>query len=82
MRFRAAWYALVVIALVLILFELFFRFRYVHAGDRVWRIDRLTERACLVTIGDAVCSGATAPSAAPPPAPTSNPLLKPPTPPP
>jgi hypothetical protein len=56
MRCRAAWYALIAIAVVLILFELFFRYRYVRAGDQVWRIDRVTEQACLVRIGSAICS--------------------------
>jgi len=56
MRYRAAWYALIAIALIVIIFELFFRFRYVRAGDQVWRIDRITEQACLVRIGGAICS--------------------------
>lgn len=56
MRYRAAWYALIAIAVVLILFELFFRYRYVRAGDQVWRIDRVTEQACLVRIGSPICS--------------------------
>ena len=76
MRYRAAWYALVAIAIVVILFELFFRYRYVRAGDQVWRIDRVTEQACLVRIGSAICSG----SPAPPPTPRlRNPYLVPPT---
>jgi hypothetical protein len=56
MRYRAAWYALIAIALVVIIFELFFRYRYVGAGNRVWRIDRVTEQACLVRVGSAICS--------------------------
>jgi hypothetical protein len=63
MRYRAAWYALIAIALVVIIFELFFRYRYVGAGNRVWRIDRVTEQACLVRVGSAICS-----SSAPAPA--------------
>jgi hypothetical protein len=77
MRYRAAWYALVAIAIVLILFELFFRYRYVRAGDQVWRIDRVTEQACLVRIGSAICSSATAAGATP--RPRINPYLVPPT---
>jgi hypothetical protein len=56
MSYRAAWYTFAVLAIVVILFELFFRFRYEAAGNRLWRIDRLTEHACLVRIGNAVCS--------------------------
>lgn len=55
-RFKGAWYAFGLLAVVLILFELFFRFRYVEAGNRLWRIDRITERACLVQIGEAMCA--------------------------
>jgi hypothetical protein len=54
--YRAAWYVFGVLAVLVILFELFFRFRYVQAGNRVWRIDRITERACLVQVGDALCA--------------------------
>jgi hypothetical protein len=53
---RPAWYVFGVLAILVILFELFFRFRYERAGDRLWRIDRLTERACVVSVGDAICS--------------------------
>jgi hypothetical protein len=56
MRFSGAWYAFGLLAVVVILFELFFRFRYEEAGNRLWRIDRITERACLVQIGDAICA--------------------------
>jgi hypothetical protein len=56
MRYRTAWYALITVALIVIIFELFLRYRYVHAGDQVWRIDRVTEQACLVRVGSAVCS--------------------------
>jgi hypothetical protein len=61
-QYKTAWYALVAVAIVLILFELFFRYRYLAAGNRLWRIDRLTEKACIVRVGDALCS---APSSAP-----------------
>lgn len=53
--YRAAWYVFAALAIIVVIFELFFRFRYVNAGNRVWRIDRITERACLVQIGDALC---------------------------
>ena len=82
MRYKAAWYALIAIAVVLIVFELFFRYRYVQAGDQVWRIDRVTERACLVRVGSADCAAA-APGAAPPRTAsrmTANPYLASPTP--
>jgi hypothetical protein len=78
MQNKAAWYAFGFLALVVVLFDLFFRFRYEQAGDRLWRIDRISERACLVQIGDANCS--------PPPAdratlkPARNPYLASPTP--
>ena len=56
MPFRTAWYVFVALVVVVLLFELFFRYRYVHAGNQLWRIDRLTERACLVQVGEAMCS--------------------------
>lgn len=59
MRYRSAWYALAAVAAVLLLFELFFRYRYVRAGDQLWRIDRVTEHACLVRVGDALCGDST-----------------------
>jgi hypothetical protein len=65
MQYKSAWYALIVVAIVLIIFELFFRYRYVHAGGQLWRIDRVTEQACLVRIGDAMCSPSTVPVGAP-----------------
>jgi len=82
MQYRAAWYALIAIAVVVIVFELFFRYRYVRAGDQLWRIDRVTEQACLVRVGNADCAsdagGAPAPRAAP--RTTANPYLASPTP--
>ncbi len=82
MRYRAAWYALVAIAVVVILFELFFRYRYVRAGDQVWRIDRVTEQACLVRIGNADCAAGAAAATRPRAAPRAaqNPYLASPTP--
>jgi hypothetical protein len=53
--YRPAWYVFAVLALIIIVFELFFRFRYINAGNHLWRIDRITERACLVQIGEALC---------------------------
>ncbi|HEY6327155.1 MAG TPA: hypothetical protein VIW73_11655 [Candidatus Cybelea sp.] len=81
MRFKAAWYALIAIAVVVIVFELFFRYRYVRAGDQLWRIDRVTEQACLVRVGNADCAAAAA-GATPRAAPrmTLNPYLASPTP--
>jgi len=78
MQFRGAWYAFGALALVLILFELFFRFRYEQTGSRLWRVDRLTERACLVKIGDAICSAP--PAARPTIRPARNPYFASPTP--
>lgn len=82
MRYRAAWYALIAIAVVVIVFELFFRYRYVHAGDQVWRIDRVTEQACLVRVGAADCTSGATTAAAPRVAPRTpaNPYLASPTP--
>ncbi len=56
MQYRAAGYALIALAIILILFDLFLRYRYVAAGNEVWRIDRVTEKACIVRLGDAICS--------------------------
>lgn len=56
MPFRVAWYIFAAIVAVVLLFELFFRYRYEPAGRALWRIDRLTERACLVQVGEALCS--------------------------
>jgi hypothetical protein len=82
MQYKAAWYALIAIAVVVIVFELFFRYRYVRAGDELWRIDRVTERACLVRVGNADCTSgattATVPHAAT--RTTANPYLASPTP--
>jgi hypothetical protein len=82
MRYRAAWYALIAIAVVVIVFELFFRYRYVRAGDQLWRIDRVTEQACLVRVGSADCAAGSTTAAAPRPAPRApqNPYLASPTP--
>jgi hypothetical protein len=82
MRYKAAWYALIAIAVVLIVFELFFRYRYVRAGDQVWRIDRVTEQACLVRVGSADCASGAANAATPRAAPRAmaNPYLASPTP--
>jgi hypothetical protein len=78
-RYRAAWYALAAVAVVVILFELFFRYRYVAAGNHLWRIDRVTERACVVRVGEPICSEASAPHVARAAAP-QNPYLASPTP--
>ncbi len=82
MRYKAAWYALIAVAVVLIVFELFFRYRYVSAGDNVWRIDRVTEQACLVRAGNADCASGPTAAAAPRIAPkvNVNPYLASPTP--
>ena len=82
MQYKPAWYALIAIAVVVIVFELFFRYHYVHAGDQVWRIDRVTEQACLVRVGSADCASAAVGAAAPRAAPqvTQNPYLASPTP--
>jgi len=78
MRYRSAWYALIAIAVVVLVFELFFRYHYVRAGDRLWRIDRVTEQACLVRVGNADCAGPATAAAAPRAA--QNPYLASPTP--
>lgn len=56
MTFRTAWYIFGVVALGILIFELFFRYHYVEAGNRLWRLDRVTEQACLVRVGEAICS--------------------------
>jgi hypothetical protein len=65
MPIRTVWYVFAAIVVVVLIFELFFRYRYVHAGNQLWRIDRVTERACLVQIGEAICSPPPAPRVAP-----------------
>jgi hypothetical protein len=54
--YHTAWYVFLGLAAIVIIFELFFRFRYIQAGNHLWRIDRITEQACLVQIGDARCA--------------------------
>jgi uncharacterized membrane protein YadS len=73
---------LIAFAVVVIVFELFFRYRYVRAGEQLWRIDRVTEQSCLVRVGGAVCGSETAAAAAPRAAArvTANPYLASPTP--
>lgn len=56
MEYRPLGFALIALAIVLILFDVFFRYRFIVAGDRVWRIDRVTDQACIVRVGDAICS--------------------------
>jgi len=82
MRYRAAWYALIAIAVVVIVFELFFRYHYAQGGDRLWRIDRVTEQACLVRVGAPDCAAGAAAATGPRAAPRAaqNPYLASPTP--
>ncbi len=47
-------YAGLAIAAFLI-FQFFFRYAYVNADGKLWRIDRLTQQSCVVTVGHAVC---------------------------
>jgi len=59
-RVLLAVLALVVVAFV---FQVFLRYTYLHEGARLVRIDRLTQHACLVSLG----------SRPPPPSQTPNP---------
>jgi len=43
---RSALYAAGAVVLFLFAFEFFFRYQYVSANGRVWRIDRLTQQTC------------------------------------
>jgi len=45
-----------------LLFQLFFRYQYLTADGVTWRIDRLTQQTCRVSIGQAQCM-ASSPSA-------------------
>jgi hypothetical protein len=58
---RAAQWALYAVAGVVAaaaIFQLFFRYQYLEAQGALWRVDRLTQQTCQVTIGQAHCSGA------------------------
>ncbi|MBV9233311.1 MAG: hypothetical protein JO030_04655 [Candidatus Eremiobacteraeota bacterium] len=81
MEYKPLGFALVALAIVLILFDVFFRYRFIVAGERIWRIDRVTDKACIVALGDALCSAL--PSATQPTVrvrATRNPYLSSPTP--
>ena len=39
-----------------LIFQFFFRYQYIEADGRFWRIDRLTQQSCEVVIGHAVCT--------------------------
>jgi hypothetical protein len=41
------------------LFQFFFRYQYVNANGVTWRIDRVTQQTCKVSIGEAQCTPST-----------------------
>lgn len=47
-----AVYALATLVVIWMLFQVFFRYQYVSAGNIVWRIDRLTGASCWVQACD------------------------------
>jgi hypothetical protein len=55
-RIKRRYFVYVGLAVVaFFVFQLFFRYAYVNADGKLWRIDRLTQQSCVVTIGHAVC---------------------------
>jgi len=42
-----------------LLFQLFFRYQYLDANGVTWRIDRLTQQTCKISIGEAQCAPST-----------------------
>lgn len=48
--------------MIALVFQLFFRYQYLENRGVLWRVDRLTEQTCQVSIGEARCNSV-APSA-------------------
>lgn len=48
-------YALGALIAVALIFQLFFRYQYLETNGVQWRLDRLTQQMCQVTIGEARC---------------------------
>jgi len=47
------------ILLMALLFQLFFRYQYVSANGLTWRVDRLTQKTCRLSIGQMPCATST-----------------------
>ncbi len=39
-----------------LMFQCFFRYQYLENGGVLWRVDRLTQQMCQVSIGEARCT--------------------------
>jgi hypothetical protein len=39
-----------------LIFQLFFRYQYLENGGILWRVDRLTQQMCQVSIGEPRCT--------------------------
>jgi len=45
---------------VLVVFQLFFRYQYIETDGVLWRVDRITQQTCRITLGKADCASAVA----------------------
>jgi hypothetical protein len=52
-------YLIAGILVMALLFQLFFRYQYVTANGLTWRIDRLTQQTCRLSIGEMPCAPST-----------------------
>ncbi len=56
-RVRRRYLVYIALAIAaLCVFQFFFRYQYIEANGRFWRIDRLTQQSCEVVIGRVVCT--------------------------
>ena len=53
-------YALGGVLAVALIFQLFFRYQYIENQGTLWRVDRLTQQMCQVSIGQAKCESMSA----------------------
>ncbi|WP_300609338.1 hypothetical protein [Trebonia sp.] len=56
-----------VLGLIALIFQLFFRYQYLENNGVLWRIDRLTQQMCQVHVGEAMCAADSPAAAAPAP---------------
>jgi hypothetical protein len=52
---QPALYAAGALVLVLLVFQLFFRYEYIQNNGALWRLDRLTQQMCQVNVTQAGC---------------------------
>jgi hypothetical protein len=52
---QPALYVLGGVIALLLVFQFFFRYQYMEANGKTWRIDRLTQQTCQLDIGHARC---------------------------